>query len=228
MSRPSIVAFDVGGTLIHPDFAVLREWTIERTETEVSTAVVEQAFRLAIAGDVLAPPSTEIPAQATRFFKHCGCSAALRRLWKSWWQELVASGGSGSWLYRVLDTEANCTLRLLREQGFRLIAASNSNGTLTSELRAFGLLEYFDEVYDSTQLGVEKPSQTFYECLLRDSPDGGVVHVGDDLIKDVIGAAAAGFSRLLLYDPAGIYNGLPSHIRIRRLSEIPAALDVER
>lgn len=222
-----VVVFDIGGTLIHPDFAALREWTVERTEADVSTTVIERAFRLAVAGDVFAPPGSEIQTQATRFFSFCGCPLASSRLWIGWWKEVVASGGVGSWLYRVLDAEAVATLLRLREQGCRLIAASNSDGTLEAELRSFGLLELFDEVYDSALLGVEKPSPAFYGRVLRNFPSGAFMHVGDDLIKDVVGASAAGFHRVFLYDQAGIYEGVPLHVRIRHLSEVPTAIGSE-
>jgi len=226
MTTP-VVVFDVGGTLIHPDFVALRAWTVERTVTDISVMAVERAFRLAIAGNVFGSPEEESQTQATRFFSSCNCPIGLSRHWKEWWAAVVDSGGAGSWLYRVLDAEAVVTLLRLRELGCRLIAASNSDGTLMAELRSFDICELFDEVYDSAALGVSKPSLEFYQRLLLPQRSGAAVHVGDDLIKDVIAATAAGFGRVLLYDPVGIYSGVPSHVRIRQLSEIPDAMGMD-
>ena len=222
-----VVVFDIGGTLIHPDFLALRAWTVAKITAHVSTQVVERAFRLAIAGDVFARPGGEIQTQASCFFSKCACPPSMSPLWAEWWKEIVDSGGVGSWLYRVLDPEAIGTLFRLRQLGCSLIAASNSDGTLQAELRSHGLLELFDQIYDSADLGVAKPASAFYERVLRTTRAGAAVHVGDDLIKDVIAATAAGFRRTILYDPASIYEGVPSHVRIRRLSEIPAAIGFE-
>lgn len=221
-----VVVFDVGGTLIQPDFIALREWTISKTMADVSTSEVGRAFRLAIAGDVFADLRNEIEIQAARFFSCCGCSSDLDLHWSKWWAEIMNCGGAGSWLYKTRDPDAVPTLLHLRELGCHLIAASNSDGTLLEELRSFDLLDHFDEVYDSTTIGAEKPSLAFYEHVLRSSASRAVVHVGDDLIKDVIAAAAADFDRAVLYDPEDIYVGIPSFVRIRRLSEVPAAIGI--
>jgi FMN phosphatase YigB (HAD superfamily) len=223
-----VVVFDIGGTLIHPDFVMLQKWTVERTAEDVSIMMVERAFRLAVAGDVFVARSSEIEMQATRFFSSCGCPPGLSRHWIEWWMEVVNSGGVGSWLYRVLDSDAIATLLDLRRMGCRLIAASNSDGTLEAELGSFGLLGLFDEVYDSALLGVEKPSLAFYERVLHTSNSSAIMHVGDDLLKDVVATAAAGFSRVFLYDPSGIYDGVPPHVRIRYLSEIPTAIGIKK
>jgi len=191
---------------------------------EVSTAAVERAFRLAIAGDVFTASGMEIETQAARYFSLCGGQRVHRRRWTGWWREIIAAGGVDSWLYKIVDPEAAATLAHLRELGCRLVAASNSNGTLAAELRSFGLLEHFCEVHDSTLIGAAKPSLTFFEHVLRSCCSGSVFHVGDDLIKDVVAAAPASFRCAILYDPSGIYGGIPPHVRIRRLSELPAVI----
>lgn len=223
MTSPTIV-FDVGGTLIHPDFEKLRDWVTQKIACNMSVLQVENAFRLAIAGDIFKLVSDENKNQAMRFFTALSCPANLGQHWDAWWSEVVDSGGDGSWLYTVLDADAVSTLVRLEEFGCRLIAASNSDGTLEAELRSFGIRHHFDALYDSTILGVAKPSHEFYESILQPLRSSFVVHVGDDLIKDVVAASAAGVNRALLFDPSDIYRGVPTHVKVHRLSEIPAAI----
>lgn len=219
-----VVVFDIGGTLIHPDFSALREWAITKSVTDVSTATVERAFRLAIAGDVFAEPVRAIQTQAIRFFSACASPPSMKPLWNDWWSEIVDSGGVGSWLYRVLDPDAFATLLRLKELGCRLIAASNSDGTLQAELRSHGLLEFFDEVFDSHDIGFEKPDHRFFDQVLASSRSSHSVHIGDDLIKDCIAAGCAGFQRVLLYDQINLFPGLPDHIKIKHLHEVVGLL----
>lgn len=221
MIRPLIV-FDVGSTLIHPSFSTLSDWLAERANARVAADIVERAFRQALAGDPFAV--NDHSRQADAFFTICGCSCSQRALWPAWWEEIVRAGGAGSWLYRLVDVDAKAVLERLRSLGYRLVAASNSNGTLRAELDSFALMDFFEATYDSANLGSEKPATEFYTRILRSSDATTCVHVGDDLVKDFIGPLAGGFQRALLYDPADIYVGLPGSAKIHRLSEIEGAL----
>lgn len=218
-----VVVFDIGSTLIHPNFSVLSAWVAGKTGVDVAAPIAEKSFRRALADDIFSSIDNH-EAQAERFFSLCGCKADQSHRWSTWWGEVVEAGGVDSWLYTVLDVEAKATLGCLQDRGFRLIAASNSDGTLDAELAAFGLREFFEETYDSENIGVQKPSFEFYATVLRSSAGQFCVHVGDDLTNDLVGALSSGFQRALLYDPADIYLGLTSQLRIRRLSEIVSAL----
>ena len=215
-----VVVFDVGSTLIHPDFAVLQNWVARRAGTQATISAIEYAFRRAIAGDMFSGEN-DSAAQAQRFFRLCGCQENDAEAWSSWWEDIVQCGAAGSWLYTSLDADALAALKFLRSSNCRLVAASNSNGTLREELAQFELLELFEATFDSADLGFEKPAPEFYERVLSSSPRGcSFVHVGDDFVKDVIGPIAAGFQRAVLYDPARIHLGLPQSTKIQRLSEL--------
>jgi len=221
-----VVTFDVGSTLIHPDFAVLRNWVASTSAGDASIPAVEYAFRRAIAGDIFSEDDGAA-AQARQFFTLCGCSPEYAEAWPSWWAQIVQAGGAGSWLYTSLDSDARSTLQSLRSSGCGLIAASNSNGTLRQELAQFDLLEFFDATFDSADLGVAKPELEFYQRVLSSSPHAErFAHVGDDLIKDVIGPVAAGFQQVVLYDPTHMYRGLPFGIAIHRLSDLGRTLGI--
>ena len=221
MIRPLIV-FDVGSTLIHPNFSTLADWLADRAIVRVATDIVERAFRQALAGDPFA--FNDHNHQADTFFRLCGCSLSQHAFWPAWWEEITQAGGAGSWLYAIVDVDANAVLEQLKLRGYRLVAASNSNGTLHEELDSFALLKFFEATYDSADVGSEKPAAEFYAHVRRSSNAMTRIHVGNDLIKDFIGPLTSGFQRALLYDPADVYVGLPPGAKIRRLSEIEGAL----
>lgn len=221
MIRPLIV-FDVGSTLIHPNFSILANWLVNRANTRVAADVVERAFRQALVGEPFA--INDHSRQADTFFTLCGCSYSQRALWPAWWQEIVRAGGVDSWLYTSVDVDAKAVLERLRSHGVRLVAASNSDGTLRAELDSFTLIDFFEATYDSTDIGSEKPATEFYARILRSSEATTCIHVGDDLIKDFVGPLASGFQRALLYDPANVYVGIPHRVKVHKLTEIEGAL----
>lgn len=223
MTKSPLIVFDVGSTLIHPNFGTLADWLAGRTGIAVAQDQVERAFRQALAGDPFAVGDEDRKGEA--FFTLCDCSVSQRGHWHSWWQDIAQAGGAGSWLYCLVDPDAAPMLERLKSRDCRLIAASNNNGSLRAELEGHGLASYFEATFDSTDLGFAKPQTQFYAHILYAAGARTSVHVGDDLINDYIGPLAAGFDRAILYDPANIYLGLPSGAKIGRLSELDSLLD---
>jgi HAD superfamily hydrolase (TIGR01549 family) len=91
-------------------------------------------------------------------------------------------------------------LQQLRTAGYRLVVASNSNGTLHRALTRLGLAPFIDMILDSAVEGVEKPDPRFFEIGLTRSGAQAerTVHVGDLYHVDVTGARAAGLSAILV------------------------------
>jgi HAD superfamily hydrolase (TIGR01549 family) len=219
MSAPAVV-FDVGSTLVHPDFERLSDWVTIKTSILIDPTVVEYAFRKAISGDVFGALDS-YESQAVRFFQLCGCDRSTSERWPHWWQEVVQSGGARSWLYTSLDAEAKTTLQYLDSIGCTLIAASNSDGTLRSELAQFDLLSFFVATFDSYDIGVEKPDPKFFEYIFKaQSQQREFIHVGDDLVKDFVAPLTAGFEKARLFDPADVFPGIPSAAKIKCLSAL--------
>jgi FMN phosphatase YigB (HAD superfamily) len=222
MTTPALV-FDVGSTLIHPDFSTMRDWLAARSPVRASVHDIEYAFRRAISGDIFSA-ANGTAAEAMHFFQLAGCPPDSIDQWPSWWREIVRSGGAGSWLYTCVYPETREILRELSASGFRLIAASNSDGTLRDELLRFQLLEFFEAIFDSHDLKIEKPAPAFYRHVLANIGCPRCVHIGDDLIKDVLGPMSSGFNAALLYDPADVYPGAPASMKVRRLCDVTDAL----
>lgn len=100
-------------------------------------------------------------------------------------------------------------LDALRDTGLRLVVVSNANGTLRAAFRRLGLADYFVEILDSNEVGVEKPDAKIFELALERSGGSAAstIHVGDLYHVDVLGARAAGIRGVLL-DERGLYDGV--------------------
>ena len=139
---------------------------------------------------------------------------------RSWWRDLVATTLSlaelrvdpfpayfdalyeefkrpGIWqltpgVTQVLDT--------LAEGAIRLGILSNFDQRLYSILKNLGVLDRFEYVIISSEIGAEKPSpRIFAEVLRRFQVDPKeVLHVGDDEVLDGNGARSAGMSAFVL------------------------------
>ncbi|MBI4051239.1 MAG: HAD family hydrolase [Elusimicrobia bacterium] len=91
-------------------------------------------------------------------------------------------------------------LKELRSQ-YRLGVVSNFYGNMPSILKGEGLLDLFDVVADSTQVGAVKPDPKIFHYALSSlglAADQALM-VGDSLERDMRGAEAAGMPHAWLY-----------------------------
>jgi putative hydrolase of the HAD superfamily len=89
------------------------------------------------------------------------------------------------------------------------------------------LLPYFDRVYDSAVVGVEKPDVTIFQKALNDlgvRPEE-TLHVGDLESVDVLGARRAGIHPILV-DPGSDPTRSDFPI-LKSVAELPRALGIE-
>ena len=95
---------------------------------------------------------------------------------------------------RLYDGAAEL-LRTLRLRGAGVYLLSNAQSCFTlPELRELGILEAFDGIYISSDLGCKKPSAAFYSAALERAgiSTEGALMVGNDDVADMRGAAQAG------------------------------------
>jgi putative hydrolase of the HAD superfamily len=87
-----------------------------------------------------------------------------------------------------------------------------------------GILDHFDLVVDSGNVGVEKPDPRIFRVAFDRFGVGAddALHLGDVFATDVLGARAAG-CRHALIDPYGHYEG--RHLDVPR---VPGAVEVAR
>jgi HAD superfamily hydrolase (TIGR01662 family) len=121
------------------------------------------------------------------------------------------------------------TLHGLSESGYRLGVISNAaySPFLTWTLDHFNLLDFFEFVVVSADVGTRKPwPQIFHIALKRTGlPPTQVAYVGDDYLKDVVASKRVGM-RAIWFQPDG--NLAPSNQKITpdavvtSLDQIPA------
>ena len=122
--------------------------------------------------------------------------------------------------------ESVVVLRRLKALGPKLYVVSNWDILLAEVLEALGWMQYFDGIVASAQLGVEKPDPRIFEEAIRTSgvPRERVIHVGNDPVADIQGAAAVGIDTVLVDREGDIeapeatfvisdLNGLPGIVR---------------
>jgi putative hydrolase of the HAD superfamily len=91
-------------------------------------------------------------------------------------------------------------LRQLKALGLKLYVVSNWDILLAEVLETLGWMQYFDGIVASAHLGVEKPDPRIFDEALRISGARRerVVHVGNDPVADIQGAAAAQIDTVLV------------------------------
>ena len=94
------------------------------------------------------------------------------------------------------------SLTTLRQAGKRLVALSNSEGTVEALLQETGLAPFFETVIDSWVVGVAKPDPAIFSLALErlGATKAEAVMVGDSMHHDIGGAQAFGM-RAALIDP---------------------------
>ncbi len=94
------------------------------------------------------------------------------------------------------------TLSELRNARFKLIAISNvsSGKNLKTYMRKAGILDYFDAIIASGDIGYEKPHPEIFKTASKVSniPLDCILHVGDKYEEDYLGACNAGLKALLI------------------------------
>jgi putative hydrolase of the HAD superfamily len=212
--------FDAGGTLVFPDQSFLIEQArargIELTETQLFEGYYQlihtldcqarsqsgmfptpwalgYAYALFEILDIVGP-ATDAIAQAFED-RH-----RQKNLWTFTFK----------WVREALSS--------LATQGYRMSVISNSDGRTAQVFRDLRLAHYFEHIFDSKTLGVEKPHPAIFEVALNKlnvSP-ANALYIGDIFYVDVLGANLVGLGGIHL-DPLGLYTGWPGiHLRDMR------------
>jgi len=201
------VFFDVGGTLIHTDPRTWLPRVLERFGETADWRRLPQAAR-----------------EAYAFYEAHHMAARDREaaiaLWREFDRRLLAGLGIldperiADWLvenWRDPDLWPKTpgtpeVLAELRRRGFRLAAVSNWDVLLPEILEAMGLAGFFEGIYASAALGVQKPDPAIYQRALAElelSP-GEVLFVGDRPDADYEAPKKLGMRALLVRPEEGI------------------------
>ena len=104
--------------------------------------------------------------------------------------------------WRIAEN-AEKTLRILRERGYRLAVLSNNDSRLRSVLIDHKIDSIFEHIFISSELGVEKPDPAIFQAVEQTMSEGpsSFLHLGDSFSRDFEGAQKAGWSALLYGKP---------------------------
>jgi HAD superfamily hydrolase (TIGR01549 family) len=131
---------------------------------------------------------------------------------------VVADGFRNIRTWSVVMPETPVYLASLKEQGYFLGVISNSVGTIEDQLQHVGLRDYFQAVFDSAIVGVEKPHPEIFQLALASAKVAAheAVFVGDTNATDMGGAQLAGLYGVLI-DLIGAYP----HAECPRITSLP-------
>lgn len=92
------------------------------------------------------------------------------------------------------------TLGHLRSQGFRMGLVSNWDSSLAGVIEGLGLGDYFEVVLSSAVVGLRKPDPAIFQlaCEQMNVSPHDVVHVGDHVYADAMGAYACGIKPVII------------------------------
>ena len=153
-----------------------------------------------------------------------------------WLESLMQEWGYGSGLaeagFRVFREHRNAVTlfddvtRVLGALGERYTVGAVTNGN--ADVHRIGIGRHFDFVVTPAEAGAAKPDSAIFECALSaaGASPGSVVHVGDDPMRDVAGAAALGL-RTVWMNPEGRPwpEGARPDAEIRALHALPSIID---
>jgi len=127
------------------------------------------------------------------------------------------------WSRVMPDTPA--FLEWLVTQGYFVGVISNSTGTLEGQLAWLGLTRYFQAIWDSAIVGIQKPHPQIFKLALQGAGVDGseAIFVGDTYATDVGGAQLAGLTGVLM-DGVGAYPDAACP-RISSLPELARILE---
>jgi REG-2-like HAD superfamily hydrolase len=125
--------------------------------------------------------------------------------------------------------DAQRTIVALTERGIKVGAVSNWVWSLPELLHSLDLVRHFSFIAASARIGFEKPHPRIFEWALEQSgtDPSGVIHVGDHVDADVLGARAVGIDPVLIdrhgrYAPDEVPDGVPV---ISSLDQLLALVD---
>lgn len=206
------IFIDAGNTLISMDLSwfthELRNLNIDCTKDEIRRA--EASARPIVSSEVPRLKSTENRDISLLYIRSIlnglqsagSVPEAKKREIIEYLLDTVSESGQSQKLWNNILPGVPEALELLKANNLRLAVVSNSNGSVENILDGLGLGHYFDCIFDSHIVGIEKPDPAFFRHALEklNSPPETTLHIGDMYHVDVLGAWSAGIDAVLL-DP---------------------------
>jgi len=98
---------------------------------------------------------------------------------------------------RAMRPEMPAVLQAIKQMGLKigLISNVNSRGQVPTNLKEYGIIDYFHPIVLSSEYGHRKPDPAifYHAARLMNVPTSQCVYVGDRVVRDIDGARRAGF-----------------------------------
>jgi putative hydrolase of the HAD superfamily len=207
--RCQAVFLDGGGVVVLPHASLVRA-ALREIGIDIDPAMVADAHYRAVRliDRVLADSAPIVYLRA--FCEGLGVPPARLEDGIAALSRLADRGRSGAILWSQPGPHALETIDALSAAGIAVVVVTNSDGHAAENLRDARVCQTgagpgatVTDVVDSGQVGSEKPDTGIFRAALRrtEVEPTAVVHVGDMVSTDVIGASAAGIVPIHL-DPA--------------------------
>jgi putative hydrolase of the HAD superfamily len=233
-SSIQVVFLDAAGTLFHVKGSVGAVYLdyARKYGVSASSEAIERAFQRAFAD---APPLAFSVTDPTEI-------KACERLW---WFDVVHNVFYRIGMFPEFDdyfdevfnyfasadawnlfSDTVPALEALKQRGLELGVVSNFDSRLYEILIGLGIDRFFDSVTLSTFVGAAKPAPQIFQ---RATAKHGVapkqaLHIGDSLLEDVRGAAAAGLHSVLL-NRRGNADAASGIVAIKDLGQVLTVID---
>jgi putative hydrolase of the HAD superfamily len=219
------VIFDVGGTLIHPDWRRLGSLAEAETATFFTSEQLHEAF-YAMLQSVDAELKNGVNSKTGRgahwVFMDTFRSLGLDEAQCLKIRDRLVDAHAQRHLWCQPDSEAAAVLRALKAAGVRIAVISNTeDGRAIESLALANLSSHLEFIIDSHLVGCSKPDKEIFQRALDvlGLKPHEAAYVGDSYGYDVIGARRAGLHPILL-DRMGAYSSEPDLTTIRSLTEL--------
>jgi putative hydrolase of the HAD superfamily len=219
------VLFDVGGTLLHPDWERLARLASRGAGREFRPAELGRKFKEMMcevdAGMQRGEPAPEDSRKRNWVFRRVYRALEIDEATCESLSEQIDATHAERHLWCAPDDEAARVLGAVKEAGLRLAVISNTeDGRLDELLELVGLKEHFDLLIDSHVVGQRKPDAGIFQLTLArlGLEPREAVFIGDSYAHDALAALSVGM-RAVLLDPLDFY---PDSLcpRIRTLGEL--------
>jgi putative hydrolase of the HAD superfamily len=203
------VLFDLGGTLVHLDYAWLAAAaaSLGASLDEGAMALADAAVRREGWEDPAAPLLNPTQRMFRGYLGAVGRRVGLPEASALAFADAAYAehGRRPLGLWHSPDAEARPVLEALRARGVRTGVVSNNDGRARAQVEAVGLAPLLEVVVDSRTAGVRKPDPAIFAAALAALAirAASCLYVGDSYRDDVVGARAAGLTPVL-YDPLGL------------------------
>lgn len=219
------VIFDVGGTLIHPDWRRVGSLVEAETAMLFTSAQLHQAFYAmlqVIDAELKAGVNSKRAGGPHWVFLDTFRSLGVDEAKCVRIRDRLVTAHQKRHLWCEPDSEAANVLLALKKAGLRIAVISNTEDGRAKESLA-DLASHFEFVVDSHVVGRSKPDKEIFQFALNELrlEPHEAAYVGDSYGYDVIGAQRAGLHAILL-DRMAAYKSEPELTRIESLAELIA------